>query len=294
MKRGMAGQVTAILLLASLGFAAGAASGAPQQLTLDVSRRILPQGTAVLVTVRAAGPITNAVVRFAGRVWPLFPAGDGHWRTLVGTDPTTSTGRRTIVAEAISTNGARVSARRDVTVTRVAFRRRRITFDRARQNLLTPEMAARERRLVAAALRVLHPDPLWSGPFALPLDARVSSPYGVVSIYQGVVRGFHAGVDFAADEGTPVRAAADGIVRFAGPLPISGNAVLVDHGLGIVTSYLHLSAATATVGGRVAKGTVVGRVGATGLATGPHLHWGLRVHNVRVDPLQWTRPGFAP
>jgi murein DD-endopeptidase MepM/ murein hydrolase activator NlpD len=229
-------------------------------------------------------------LRFAGRAWPLYPQGTGRWRTLVGTDPTTTAGRRALVAEATAENGTRLSARRDVTVTRVAFQRRRITFDRERQTLLTPEIAERERRRVAAALRVLHPEPLWSGTFGLPLDARVSSPYGVLSIYQGVVRGFHAGVDFAAAEGAPVRAAADGIVRLAEELPLSGNAVLVDHGLGIVTSYLHLSTIGVRAGQRVAKGAVVGRVGATGLATGPHLHWGLRVHGVRVDPLQWTKP----
>jgi murein DD-endopeptidase MepM/ murein hydrolase activator NlpD len=124
----------------------------------------------------------------------------------------------------------------------------------------------------------------------MPVDGPVSSPYGVLSIHQGQVLGFHGGVDFASPAGTPVVAPADGIVRLAESLPLSGNAVLMDHGLGVVSSYLHLSEIAVRAGQRIIKGELVGRVGSTGLATGPHLHWGLRVNGVRVDPLPWTKP----
>jgi len=119
----------------------------------------------------------------------------------------------------------------------------------------------------------------------------VTSGYGVRSIYNGVPRGYHLGVDFRASAGTPVRAAHRGLVTLAEELPLSGKTVVLDHGAGIFTTYQHLSAITVRPGRRVNRGDVVGRVGSTGLSTGPHLHWGMRVHGVRVNPLDWTAAG---
>jgi murein DD-endopeptidase MepM/ murein hydrolase activator NlpD len=270
-----------------LPWAATGAAVSPSP-SLSISTTTLRQGGTAWVTI-AAPPSRRPVVRFAGRAWPVYLVGTS-WRTLIAVDATTKPGRYAVVAEVVDEGGRRTSLARATQVARVPFPRRRLTFSPDRIALLTPEKAAYERRRVTQALRVLHQVQLWDGVFARPVEARVSSPYGVLSIYQGVVRGFHGGTDFAADEGAPVRAVAAGIVRLAEPLPLSGNAVMVDHGLGVVTSYIHLSAIDAQVGQRVAKGDVVGKVGMTGLATGPHLHLGLRVNGVRVDPLPWLAP----
>ncbi|MGH2436417.1 MAG: M23 family metallopeptidase, partial [bacterium] len=109
-----------------------------------------------------------------------------------------------------------------------------------------------------------------------------------ISVYQGKPRGWHRGTDFAAPVGTPVYAANHGIVRLAELLPVSGNAVFIDHGIGIITSYLHLSAIHVRAGQPVQKGDRIGGVGSTGLATGPHLHWALRTNGTLVDPLHWV------
>ena len=219
----------------------------------------------------------------------MYPTGATVWRTILGTDPTTKPGRQMIAIEAVAANGTRLVAQREVTVARVNFPRRRLTFDPEQLALLTPEAVQRERTRIQAALRVLHPAQLWTDPFALPLEGGISSGYGVLNVYQGQTRGFHGGVDIPAPAGTPVRTAGDGIVRLAELLPLSGNAVLIDHGLGLITSYLHLSEITVRVDQTVTKGDVLGRVGSTGLAIGPHLHWGLSVNGVRVDPMPWTR-----
>ncbi len=261
---------------------------APSPISAQIAPAAVRQGRVTIITVSASVPMTQFVVRFAGRSWPLYRDGPGTWRTILGTDPTTSAGRLNISIEAITAGGARVVLSRQVTVLRVTFPQRRVTFDPAHQALLTKENVERERRLVGAALRVLHGERLWEDPFDFPVPGGVSSPYGVLSIYQGVVRGFHGGADFPVPEGTPVRAANHGTVRLAAPLPLSGNAVMIDHGLRVVTSYLHLSSISVTAGQRVMRGDVIGAVGSTGLATGPHLHWGLSVNGVRVDPVPWT------
>jgi len=272
-----------LLVLLVLPVVLGRAGGAAP--ALQVSNAVIRQGAALRVTVRGATP-AGAVVRFAGRTWPLY--GEGALRlTYVGADARTTPGTYSLSVVA----GGRVLLRRTVTVKRVAFPQRRLRLDPEKEALLTPELVAAEQRKVNAALRVLEPRQLWDGLFLLPVAAPVSSPYGLLSVYNGTVRGFHRGTDFAAPEGAPVRAANHGIVRLAEPLPLSGNAVFVDHGLGVLTGYFHMSALDVRAGGRVRKGDVLGSVGSTGVATGAHLHWGLRINGLYVDPMPWTSTG---
>jgi murein DD-endopeptidase MepM/ murein hydrolase activator NlpD len=177
-----------------------------------------------------------------------------------------------------------------VTVAGETFLTRRLQLDPAKEALFDPKLVAIERRKAGAAFSMISPRKLWDGPFILPTIARRSSPYGVKSVYNGVVHGWHRGTDFAAVLGSPVRAANRGIVRLAEEIPLSGNAVIVDHGLGVFTTYMHLSSIAVRAGQQVRRGDVVGRVGSSGVATGPHLHWGLRVNGAYVDPLRWVTP----
>ena len=270
------------LLAMIAAFLPSVSAGAP---VLEVSQATIRQGEALAVAVRGAPG--NAVVRFAGRSWPLYRTGDMR-RTYLGADAGTKPGTYTLSIVA----GGTVLAKRTVKVTRVAFQQRRLRLDPDKEALLSPALVAEEQRKVGTALRVLAPDPLWEGLFITPaVAAPVSSPYGVLSVYNGTVRGFPRGTDFAAPEGTPVRAANNGIVRLAERLPLSGNAVFVDHGLGVLTGYFHMSKLEVHPGQRVRKGDLLGLVGSTGVATGPHLHWGMRINGIYVDPIPWTREG---
>lgn len=284
----MGARLSTLCLIIGAAFTSARSDAAPAGLQVQIPRSTLQQGQTVRVSVRSPEPLTGIKVAFAGRAWPVYAAGPSVWMTFLGTDPTTKAGRYAVTVEARNRAGTALRVRRELMVLRVAFPRRRLTFDPETAALLTPENVERERRRVREALRVVNPTPLWEDPLLLPLEGPVSSPYGVISVYQGVTRGFHSGVDFAVPEGTIVRAAGAGIVRLAELLPLSGNAVMIDHGVGVVTAYLHMSAIDVTVGQRIQKGDVVGRVGSTGLASGPHLHWGLRVNGVRVDPMPWA------
>src|SRR5262249_29213285 len=156
--------------------------------------------------------------------------------------------------------------------------------------LITAENAATERRILASVLGRRTPGAMWSGPFAAPSDGTMDSPYGDQSFYNGRRAWWHQGMDYAASAGAPVMAANAGVVALAQLLPLGGNTVVVDHGQGVLTEYLHLSAFTVRAGDRVAKGTIVGRIGATGLVTGPSLHWGLYVNGRWVNPSYWMEP----
>jgi murein DD-endopeptidase MepM/ murein hydrolase activator NlpD len=129
----------------------------------------------------------------------------------------------------------------------------------------------------------------WQGAFIRPAPGPVTGVFGSQRILAGTPAAPHAGLDFGAATGTPVVAPADGIVRLAsGPFTLEGNLVMVDHGMGLVSAFLHLSRIDVKVGDVVKQGQRLGAVGGTGRATGPHLHWGATWSSagsdVRIDP----------
>ena len=122
-------------------------------------------------------------------------------------------------------------------------------------------------------------------PFIRPVEGRISGRFGRARVYNGRPGSPHSGMDIAAPTGTPIRAPAAGIVTFAAPdLYLTGGTVLLDHGHGVSSNFLHMSRIDVAVGDRVEQGQVLGAVGATGRATGPHLHWGMSWFDVRIDP----------
>jgi murein DD-endopeptidase MepM/ murein hydrolase activator NlpD len=157
-----------------------------------------------------------------------------------------------------------------------------------------PEIAARiareQARVVAARARDDARED-YAQPFIWPVQGRISGRFGNQRIYMlpdgsGSPKSPHSGMDIAVPQGTPVKAPAAGIVTFAAPdLYLTGGTVLLDHGHGVSSNFLHLSRLDVKVGDRVEQGQVIGAVGMTGRATGPHLHWGMNWFDVRVDPL---------
>lgn len=122
--------------------------------------------------------------------------------------------------------------------------------------------------------------------FIWPVQGRISGRFGNARVYNGQPGAGHSGMDIAVPTGTPVKAPAAGIVTFAGPdLYLTGGTLLLDHGFGVSSNFLHLSRIDVKVGDRVEQGQVIAAVGATGRATGPHLHWGMNWFDTRIDPL---------
>ncbi len=133
--------------------------------------------------------------------------------------------------------------------------------------------------------------PFFRGGFVWPVKGRISGVYGSQRILNGKPRRPHLGVDIAAPTGTLIVAAADGIVRIAhGGMFFTGKTVAIDHGHGLVSIYAHMSRVLVETGQRVAKGTPIGKVGATGRVTGPHLHWGVSLFRKRLDPALLVGP----
>ncbi|MDI1252903.1 M23 family metallopeptidase [Thermomonas sp.] len=122
--------------------------------------------------------------------------------------------------------------------------------------------------------------------FIWPVQGRISGRFGNQRVYNGTPKSPHSGMDIAVTTGTPVKAPADGVITFADPgLYLTGGTVVLDHGHGISSNFLHLSRIDVKVGDSVKQGDVIAAVGATGRVTGPHLHWGMSWFETRIDPL---------
>ena len=184
-------------------------------------------------------------------------------------------------------NGAPIF-KRDLEIKKRVYVVQRI--DGLARRKVTPSPADLKRiKAEAAALRAaraLGSDAsFFRSGFVWPVMGRISGVYGSRRILNGKPRRPHYGVDVAAPEGTPVHAAAAGRIAFAhAGMFFNGKTVIIDHGLGLSTAYLHMSAITVKSGAAVEKGAMIGRIGKTGRATGAHLHWGMRLGTTPVDP----------
>ncbi|SOB81046.1 Murein DD-endopeptidase MepM and murein hydrolase activator NlpD, contain LysM domain [Sphingomonas guangdongensis] len=140
---------------------------------------------------------------------------------------------------------------------------------------------------IAAARRIDGDADGWRQRFVWPATGHISGLFGAQRIYRGEPGSYHSGVDVAVPTGTPVVAPADGVVILAAdtPFTLEGNLLMIDHGYGLNSAFLHLSRIDVAVGQRVRQGQSIGAVGATGRATGPHLHWGMKWNEARIDPL---------
>lgn len=127
----------------------------------------------------------------------------------------------------------------------------------------------------------------WKKPFIFPLHSVITSDFGNARVYNGSLKGYHSGTDFKAKMATPIRASNDGIVVLAQKRYYAGGSVIIDHGYGVYSCYYHLSKIKVKVGEKVSQGHIVGLSGQSGRVTGPHLHFGIRVANTNVDPIEF-------
>ncbi|MBD0382125.1 M23 family metallopeptidase [Paenibacillus sp. WST5] len=129
-----------------------------------------------------------------------------------------------------------------------------------------------------------EPEFLFSGPFVQPVEGVLTTPYGYTRYVNGKYDSAHMAIDLAAKEGTPIKATNDGVVALADSLYLTGNAIYIDHGMGLFSQYAHLSELRVKTGDKVKQGDIIGLVGTTGFSTGPHLHFAFWAHNVQVNP----------
>lgn len=222
--------------------------------------------------------------------YSAFSIGQNRFRALLPTTPLNKPGRLVI----------RVAGDGEVREIPIVLRSRSFPVQRI---TLPPGKAGQgatqyELDRVAAFKKLVTPQKFWNGPFLKPNRGRISSIYGVRRYYNGKFANdyYHRGVDYAGGYGSPVTAPAAGRVALVGRVSqgfrVHGNVIGVDHGQGVTSIFMHLSRIDVKEGDIVQPGQVIGAIGSTGASTGPHLHWGLYVNGLSVDPGPWRNQEF--
>jgi murein DD-endopeptidase MepM/ murein hydrolase activator NlpD len=264
---------------------------------IDIGPLPLQQGSVIVVSVRTDRPVTLTGA-FEGWAIP-FAVSDDQYVGLVGVsaNPVTGVapGIHPITLTAMTAQHEQVSIISNIQLNAGHFNSEYINLSPDRQALLDPVLVQTEREKLDAVWTIFNPTRYWSGAFAVPAATytKISSPFGTRRSYTGgPFSSYHEGTDFAMGAGTPVYAPAAGVVVLAEPLTVRGNAVVIDHGWGVYSGYWHLSQIEVEVGQIVQPGDELALSGNTGLSTGAHLHWDLRIRGLNVDPLQFTRRAF--
>ncbi len=263
-------------------------------LPLVLDPPIAGQGGVVVVRLRAPGA-EQVVAALDPLTVPLFPIDGDRFAGIMPVGLDRATGSVTIQATAIGADGVPASWAADLDIVGGGPPTETITLTETTIGLLDGTLRAQELAMLATVWDEAGPDRRWDGGWTAPVTGTVSSGFGAVRAYfPGNILSIHTGVDLRGPRGSPVHAAAAGCVVLAQPLTARGNTVIIDHGWGVYSAYFHMDSIVAVAGSDVPAGTVLGLLGSTGMATGPHLHWELRVHGLAVDPLQWLRGVAAP
>ena len=250
------------------------------------------QGSAVLVRVAIdsanADPVTALSAELAGEPLHFEVDTAGSWMALAGI-PIDSRGAIRLPVTVSYASGAADTVNAALTVAAGEYAMEKLTvaprFGAAPDSALARRMAEESAKARAVSERSHGTPRLWDSTFIRPRETRITSGFGHGREFNGRVQSRHLGVDFAGAVGTPVRAPARGVVALIGEFYLGGNVIYIDHGAGLVTAYLHLSRHEVAEGDTVERGEVIGRVGATGRVTGPHLHWIARYGGVTINPL---------
>jgi murein DD-endopeptidase MepM/ murein hydrolase activator NlpD len=255
--------------------------------TVWIRDGLIQPGDVVQVEVAAPDGVASVTAHWNDRQVRFARGGSGRWQAMLGIDVAATAGPVTL-----SLSGARPPLSPLVhthafAVAPKQWRTRRITVN---PKFVTPPKSAlprieRETKRLNQIFSASIGERLWTAGAVRPVEGVAVSGFGVRSVLNGQPRGPHNGLDLAAVTGAPVYAPTPGLVVAAEEFYYSGNTVILDHGQGMFSTMAHLSAIEVKEGQRVEKGALLGKVGATGRVTGPHLHWAVRLHGARVDPL---------
>lgn len=255
----------------------------------------ITNGSVLVIQIDANGlssPPTNMEINFkktSYRVYPHPLKDGGSYYALIGVPYRIKPGKKALTFKYSNSDGNQ-SRKLPFNVVMGEYRTDILKVDARRvdPNKKDRQRASREYQEIKDIYDSATIERLWQGPFLLPVDNDISSPFGNRRVFNGKLKSYHNGLDFRSPVGTPVRAANTGRVRVARNLFYSGNAVIIDHGTEIFSIYAHLSKLKVKAGQRVEKGQLIGLTGATGRVSGPHLHWGIKLKGIAVSPLQFV------
>lgn len=252
----------------------------------------IQQGETVTVWLGTTQPVEISG-NLAGNTLHFLPAGENRYVALQGIHAMASAGIYPLSLQGTLADGTQFSFEQMVILQALGYIQENIQG--VDPTTIDPAVTKPEDDVVYETILNVNPDKYWEGVFAVPgYDPNwITSTYGNRRSYNGGPYSyFHTGVDYGGGTGLPIKSPAPGVVVFAGPLTVRGNATIIDHGWGVYSGFWHQSEMNVKVGDRVVTGQEIGKVGGTGRITGPHLHWEIWVNGVQVNPLTWLETAF--
>jgi len=248
----------------------------------------LVNGGPVLLEVTPPTRLQSLTGTWLGHEVIFDSTGGKTWFALAGVSLETRPGSYPLALEATAVSGRRIRFQHTLSVGRAKYPiiqlKETVSKDFTEPNPEQVRKIQADQEVKHGAFKETSPEREWSGPFLAPVSAPVSDVFGVRRVFNGVTKRVHEGLDYRVPPGTSVSAVNSGTVILARPLYFEGNCVMLDHGQGLLTLYLHLSKIDVKEGDHVERGQSLGLSGATGRATGPHLHLAVRWQGVYLNP----------
>lgn len=265
----------------------------PLTATVTLSQPVVKQGHTASVRVAVSHPSRVSGV-LADRTLGFVSVGSYEYLAFFGIHALASSESLPLSIVVVAEDGRQIELVTTIQVVDAGYGQETIVLQPEVSRLLAPQIVEPENRLMAEVWATFTPEILWTGAFRWPVENHLTSVFGTRRSYGGAVTSFHTGVDVRGATGYPIVAAANGVVILADPLQVRGKVVVIDHGAGVLTGYYHMDTITVEKGQTVAQGDPIGTVGATGLVTGPHLHWELRVGGIATNPVEWVDSAPLP
>ena len=245
---------------------------------------VVEQGQAFQVSFREKKK--NVRLNFLDQEAPCY-LNESLWECFAAVPADSKTGEESLKI----LSGDREISNLKVKILAVLFPTETLNLSEDKKALLTHPGREQELKKIRAALATESQEKFWEGKFIRPVEGKIESSYGERRWVNGKIKsGYHRGTDIASEESTPILSFNHGTVLLAGMFIEEGNMVMVDHGQGLISAYLHLSKIRVKKGQKIKRGDAVGNVGTTGVVTSPHLHFGVYIHGTPVNPLFWINP----
>jgi len=258
---------------------------------IEIEPKMAAQGRSLCVKVVSAEGMGKIEGQFLGQTIPFYKNGS-DFKGVVGIPMEQAVGSFSFALNLTDPNGQINHRIFPLKVIKTKFPLSYYWLKPTKKKLLARDLINEEWARIEKKIVAEDPAQHWRGKFALPVKGEISQLFGSTTVINGKKGGSHRGLDIAVPIGTRVLAPNEGRVVFAEKLKAFGGTMVLNHGQGIYTLYFHLSKFLRRVGEAVGEGEAIALTGNSGISSGPHLHWGMSVHNLRVDPLQWTKQAF--
>lgn len=257
---------------------------------VKLSENKVKQGEAIWVKIKTGKKLKSGHIKLGKYQFKLFNKNKSKTSLLstIGVSRYAKPEKTRIYFNFVFEDNSEYSTSLPFTITDANFKQEHITLTPKKQKIKKDKKSrTNENVIIGKKFKTISNRKKYDGKFIWPVKGKFTSEFGTQRVYNNTPGWKHSGIDISGNTGTPIKATQSGTIILAKSLKVHGNTVMIDHGLGIVSIYNHLNKISVKLNDNVNKGDIIGTVGSTGIATGSHLHFGISVQSIRINPRTW-------